>query len=197
MPSRYASSITCLIPAREPARIAAVLRDSPSAILQLISPRYSGSEREWKFSIFLTPRPRPSGTSTGASSTVQRSSTSVAIDSTVCGAESLLSTSLVSCSTRPPYVKILNVDPGCRQPVAITSYLSWLKLTLPTSASTSPVKSTANAPARSCALSASVGWRATYVRSVMSTARSSTSCSASSRVIEIVNPPRVIGKRSL
>ena len=39
--------------------------------------------------------------------------------------------------------------PGCRQPVAITSYFSWLKLTLPTSARTSPLNSTANAPARS------------------------------------------------
>jgi hypothetical protein len=43
----------------------------------------------------------------------------------------------------------LNVDPGWRQPVAITSYFSCLKLTLPTSASTLPVKSTAKAPARS------------------------------------------------
>ena len=47
------------MPALAPARIAAVLRDSPNAIRQVISPRYWGSEREWKFSIFFAPRPRP------------------------------------------------------------------------------------------------------------------------------------------
>ena len=45
------------------------------AIRQLISPRYCGSDREWKFSIFLAPRPRPSDTKIGASSTLQRSRT--------------------------------------------------------------------------------------------------------------------------
>jgi hypothetical protein len=93
--------MTLRIPARAPARIAAVLRDSPSAIRQLISPRYSGSEREWKFSIFFTPRPRPSGTKIGASSTVQRSSTLAAIASVLaCG--SATTASLASRSTRPP-----------------------------------------------------------------------------------------------
>jgi hypothetical protein len=67
-------------------------------------------------SIFLVPRPRPSDTNTGASSTVQRSSTLAAIASTDAFG-SAASTSFVSRSTRPPYVKILNVDPGCRQPV--------------------------------------------------------------------------------
>ena len=95
-------SITFLIPARAPARIAAVLRDSPKATRQVMSPRYCGSDREWKFSIFFTPRPRPSGTKIGASSTVQRSRTSAAISSTVAGGGSAASTSLVSRSTRPP-----------------------------------------------------------------------------------------------
>ena len=61
-PTRYARSITFLMPALAPARIAAVLRDSPRAIRQVISPRYCGSDREWKFSIFFWPRPRPSDT---------------------------------------------------------------------------------------------------------------------------------------
>jgi len=102
IPSRYVSSITFFMPARSPARIAAVLRDSPKATRQLISPRYWGSDREWKFSIFFAPRPRPSDTEIGASSTVQRLSTSAEISSTVPGGESAASTSLASFSTRPP-----------------------------------------------------------------------------------------------
>src|SRR3954447_22225213 len=85
IPKRYVRSMTFLIPARAPARIAAVLRDSPNAIRQLMLPRYSGSEREWKFSIFLLPRPRPSDTKIGSSSTLQRRATPAAMSSTGSG----------------------------------------------------------------------------------------------------------------